>query len=191
MHEQEQKNEREQSPKLNPRVWIGSWADYNNGRLHGDWCDAAAEPEELWKDIHHILATSHEEIAEDWGVFDYDEFGGFTVGEAETVETITTVARGIAQHGEAFSLWAELHDADPEMLANFEDAYLGEYDSAEDWARELMDDTGVEQTLNEAIPEGLRPYVQIDYEQFARDARGSDIHFEESSGGGVYVFRMM
>jgi len=191
MHEQEQKNEREQSPKLNPRVWIGSWADYNNGRLHGDWCDAAAEPEELWKDIHHILATSHEEIAEDWGVFDYDEFGGFRVGEAETVETITTVARGIAQHGEAFSLWAELHDADPEMLANFEDAYLGEYDSAEDWARELMDDTGVEQTLNEAIPEGLRPYVQIDYEQFARDARGSDIHFEESSGGGVYVFRMM
>ncbi len=190
MHEQEPKNEREKSPKLNPRVWIGSWADYNNGRLHGDWCDAAVEPSHLWADIQKILASSRESIAEDWGVFDYDEFGSFRVGEAETVETITAVARGIAQHGDAFSVWAQLHDADPLMLGSFEDDYLGHYDSAEEWARELLDDVGIEQTLNEAIPEGLRPYVQIDYQLFARDAGGIDVHFERADEGGVYVFRM-
>lgn len=30
-----------------PAVWIGSLADYNNGRLTGEWVEAAVDGEEL------------------------------------------------------------------------------------------------------------------------------------------------
>lgn len=188
MHENQPQPEHEPpAPGLHPRIWVCSLADYNNGRLHGDWLDAAVPAGELHAGIQRILASSREPDAEEHAIFDHDEFGNYRVGEYEDVELVARVARGIAQHGEAFAAWAELHDADPDMLAQFEDAYLGEYDSAEDWAREALAD--LEAQLDAApIPDALRPYVRIDYAGWARDAHACDVHLEPAPGGGVFVF---
>ncbi|GAA2387524.1 antirestriction protein ArdA [Gordonia cholesterolivorans] len=186
--QQPQQPEREQQPTLQPRIWVGSLADYNAGRLHGDWLDATVTDEELHDAVQRILASSHEPDAEEYGIFDYDEFGPFQVGEYEQLDVVARVARGIAEHGPAFAAYAQLHDADPDMLDSFTDSYGGEYDSPEDWARDVLHD-GLETEIDRAVPDALRGYVAINYAGFARDAELSgDVHFERSPDGHVYVF---
>ena len=179
--------ERADKLTLRPMVWVGSLADYNAGRLHGEWVDAAVEPDQLHAAVQAILATSQEPVAEEWGIFDYDEFGAFKVGEYDSLEVVSRIALGIREHGPAFAAWAELHDGDEAMCQSFEDAYLGHYDSAEDWAREVLGDLGIEESLTKAAPH-LLGYVQIDYTGWLRDATAGDVHIEEADGGGVWVF---
>lgn len=59
----------ERQEQRNPRVWIGSLADYNNGTLHGDWVDVAVDDEELIA-AQRILATSELPDAEEYAIFD-------------------------------------------------------------------------------------------------------------------------
>ena len=46
--------------------------------------------------------------AEEWAVFDYEGFGPLRLSEYETVERISRLGRGIAEHGEAFAAFATL-----------------------------------------------------------------------------------
>ena len=180
---------RERHQELHPRIWIGSLADYKNGVLHGDWVDAAVDDEELVEAAKRIVASSETPDAEEYAIFDYDEFGDFKVGEYEQLSLVAKVARGIAEHGPAFAVWAELHDADPDMLDAFEDSYLGEYDSAEDWAREVLDEADIDRRLETEFGEDLARYIHPDYDAFARDAwLDGDIHVAHKDGGGVWIF---
>lgn len=172
-----------------PRIWVGSLADYNNGHLYGEWIDAAVPDRELIASVQRMLAGSRETGAEEYGIFDYDNFGAFRVHEYDRLEKVARIARGIDKHGAAFAAWAELHDGDPSMLDQFEDAYLGEYDSPAAWAHEMLENSGVVASVNEAVPEALQPYVHLDYAGWARDAHlCGDLHFELSNTGGVWIF---
>lgn len=175
---------------LRPRVWIGCLAAYNNGQLHGEWTDAAVDARELTAAAGRILAASPEPNAEEWAIFDYDEFGSYRVGEYDRLEHVATVARGIAEHGHAYSAWAALHGGEESMLDQFEDAYLGQYESAEDFARQVLDELNLDGFLRlGGIPESIRPYLHVDYEGWARDAElTGDVHYEETPDGGIYVF---
>jgi antirestriction protein len=190
MSEHSINHERDQ-PTLRPRIWVTSLADYTAGRLHGEWLDAAVTHDELHDAVQRILATSPEPGAEDWAIFDYDDFGNFRVGEHDRLQVVARVARGIARLGPAFAAWAELHDAEPAMLNSFEDAYLGEYDTPSDWAREVLAD-GVEPTLDRALPEPLRRYVRVDYAAYAHDAHlDGAIHVEPTPTGRVWIFHIL
>src|SRR5262249_45674874 len=57
-----------------PRIWIGSLSDYNNGRLYGTWMDATLEPEELHAAVQFMLRNSDTPGAEEWAIFDYEDF---------------------------------------------------------------------------------------------------------------------
>ncbi|SDB87315.1 Antirestriction protein [Raineyella antarctica] len=182
-------HERRPEQQYHPRIWIASLADYNAGILHGRWVDATQDPDDLEAAAREILTSSHEPSAEEYAIFDYDEFGSYRVQEYDRLEDVSLIARGIAEHGDVFAVWAELHDGDPAMMASFEDAYLGTYDSAEQWAEQLLDDEGIPQLLDKAIPDDLRNYVSIDYEAWARDAQISgSIHIEDLPDGRVAVF---
>lgn len=182
--------ERADKLTLRPMVWIGCLAAYNNGELHGDWVDAAVEGEDLVRSAQEILSRSPEPDAEEWAIFDYDEFGGYRVEQYDSLEHVARVARGIREHGHAFAAWAELHDGDEAMLDGFEDAFLGQYESPEAWAREVLGDLNLDGFLRMgAIPEAIRPYLHIDYAGWARDAElGGDVYIEQAPGGGIYVF---
>lgn len=173
-----------------PMVWIACLAAYNDGQLHGEWVDAAVEEDELAAAAQRILASSPIPGAEEYAIFDTDQFGAFNVGEYDRLETVARVARGIKEHGHAFGVWAQLHDADPDMLAGFEDAFIGEYDSREDWAREMLDDLNLDGFLRMgAIPEAIRPYLHVDYEGWARDVElGGEVHIEPTPWGRIYAF---
>lgn len=182
-------HERQREQQYHPRIWLASLADYNAGRLHGRWVDATQDPDDLEADAQEILATSHEPAAEEYAIFDYDEFGSYRVQEYDRLEDVSLIARGIAEYGDVFAVWAELHDGDPAMMASFDDAYLGTYDSAEQWAEQLLDDEGITALIDKAVPEDIRPYVSINYEAWAHDAQLSgSIHIEDLPDGRVVVF---
>lgn len=191
---EEQAHSPEHADDDGPRIWVGSLSDYNNGVLHGDWIDAAREPDEIWADVHRILAESPTtartgEPAEEWGIFDYDGFGSARVYQHDHLDGVARVARGIAEHGLAFAAWADVMEGDEQALNQFEDAYLGHYDSVEAYAEQLIDDLGYEQLLDEAIPDHLRSYVRIDTDALARDMQlGGDIHAITAEDGGVWLF---
>lgn len=177
-----------------PKIWVGSLSDYNNGILHGEWIDAAREPDEIWADVHRMLANSpttarYGDPAEEWGIFDYDGFGNATVHQHDNIDIVARVARGIVEHGLAFAAWADVMEGNEDALDGFTEAYLGHFDSVEDYARQVMDDLGYEQQLDEAIPQQLRPYVEIAYERLALDwSIGGDINVIQADGGGVWIF---
>jgi len=180
---------RESPRELHPRVWIGSLADYNNGTLTGEWVDAAVDGAELSAAARAIVANSEQPDAEEWAIFDHDEFGSWTPGESEDLHIVARVARGIAEHGAAFAAWAELHDADEAMLDSFSDAYLGAYDSAEAWAETVMDDLGVQTQIEEALPGDIARYVRLDSGAWAQDAwLSGDVAIVHRPGGGVWIF---
>lgn len=191
-HEKQAGPERERATGLQPRVWIGSLADYNSGILTGEWTPADVEDDALIQVAQGVVARSEIPDAEEWAIFDAEGFGDFQVGQHEDLTVVARIARGIAQHGErgeAFAFWANLHDGDETMCAAFDDAYLGEYDSTADWAREVIDEHDLDTKVEQALGEGLARYVHFDAEGFAQDAwLGGDIHLANKPDGGYWVF---
>ncbi|HEX3783927.1 MAG TPA: antirestriction protein ArdA [Pseudonocardiaceae bacterium] len=178
---------------LNPRIWVGSLADYNNGRLHGVWLDATLDPDELYQAIQFMLRNGYTPDAEEWGIFDHDEFGGFEVSEYADLKTVSRVAQGVAEYGAPYAAWVELVGANSDELLTeerFRDHYEGEYDSTAGYVEYILQETDFYRQLDEAlagIPEDLRRYVKVDVEGIAEEwAQG--LHVVETSGGKVWVF---
>lgn len=179
----------QQRESLAPRVYVASLSDYNAGRLHGQWIDAAQEPEEIHADIASMLSESRESGAEEWAIHDFEGFGPLRLSEYESPEYVTAVARGIVEHGQAFAAWAALVDGDRQSLGGFSDSYLGEWESVEAYAESMLDDLGIEEELDRVVPAWVRPYVQLDTEAFARDiVLGGDVSSAESPSGAVWLF---
>jgi antirestriction protein len=179
--------------RASPSIWVGSLSDYNNGVLHGEWTDAARADEEIWTDINTMLGASPTamrsgERAEEWAIFDHENFGAYGPKEFDTISHVAAIGRGIAEHGLPFAAWADIVDDDTE-LARFSEAYLGEYNSLAAYAEQLVDDIGYNQILDDVLPPQLRPYVSIDTGQLGEDMRLSgDIHVYERPNGGVWLF---
>ena len=139
---------------LNPRIWVGSLSDYNNGRLHGVWLDATLDPDELYQAIQFMLRNGYTPGAEEWGIFDHDEFGGYDVGEYASIKTVSRIAQGVAEHGPAFAAWVELVGDDRDDLLTdetFHDHYHGEYDSLEDYVDDFLRETDTYERIERAL----------------------------------------
>lgn len=174
-----------------PRVWIGSLSDYNNGSLHGEWMNADVEEAELIAQIHAMLARAEEQPAEEWMIFDSENFVGYRVGEWEDLDTLTRVARGIAEHGPAFAALAELHGGNPAVLEHFDEIFLGAYDSREAWAQSVVDDFDLEHLIERdlQVPDWLKAHIRIDLSGIAHDLTiGGDVTIEDNPEGGIWVF---
>lgn len=189
--QQEKQHEHEQEPKPSPRIYVASLSDYNAGRLHGAWLDAAQEPEFLWSGINEMLAASPEPIAEEWAIHDYEGFGSLRLSEYADINMVSKIALGIAEHGAAYSAWADhLGHGAWEQLDAFADCYMGHWDSLTDYAEDFLDGLGLHQIIEQHVPESLQPYVRIDAEAFGRDMSydGEVSVVETESGGGVFLF---
>ncbi len=183
----------EEAAEIRPRIWVGSWLDYNNGVVHGDWIYADREDSEVWADIRAILARSPTmaetgEVAEEYGIFDQEHFGDLRIDATEAVSWVAKVARGIKGYGLAFAAWAAVVE-DESLLDDFADTYLGHYDSVQAYAEQLIDELRYEQQLDETVPEDIRPYVHVDAGKLARDLQFSGrVYVLPAAGGGVWLF---
>jgi antirestriction protein len=173
-----------------PRIYVASLSDYNAGVLHGEWLDAAQNLDDLETAVTAMLARSPSDPrAEEFAVHDDEGFGNCLVGEFDSLDWINRVAAGIAEHGLAFGAWAAQCNHDPDELDKFDEAYLGKWDSIEEYAEQLLDDFGLNRELETAIPEQLRSYIHIDVAGFARDMQSDlDITVVTNPSGGVWLF---
>jgi len=147
--------------ELNPRIYVACLAAYNNGYLHGEWISAVQDVDGLYADIKKILASSPIPDAEEHAIHDFEDFGGIHVDEYTDLETVSALASFIAEHDElGAAVLAHIGGDINDALRLLEECYHGEYDSEEDFAIALAEDTMT-------IPEHLSYY--IDYEKMARD----------------------
>lgn len=175
-----------------PAIWVGCLGSYNLGRLHGSWLAANREPAELQRRIDWILRTSPMtratgEPAEEWAIFDHDDFAGVTFSEYASLETVTRLAAGIAEHGEAFAAYVDWAGTEEATIDDFTDHYVGTYDSLEAFTHDFADSmdwpTQVERF---AVESGIGSYVGIDYAALGRDL-AIEWHIADGEHG-VHVF---
>ncbi|HWJ98262.1 MAG TPA: antirestriction protein ArdA [Acidimicrobiales bacterium] len=184
----------EMEPRDGPRVYVASLSDYNAGVLHGAWLNADQPVEDLEDGINTMLAASpttrrYGDRAEEWAIHDHEGFGpDIALGEYESLERVSRLARGLIEHGDAFGAWISIQDDQDQTSEDFTDHFAGEHASLTDWGTELLDELGFDPSELPGVPESLRPYVQVDVEAWTRDmVCGGDID-TVGSKAGVYVF---
>ncbi|WP_052711010.1 antirestriction protein ArdA [Pseudofrankia sp. DC12] len=179
-----------------PRVWIASLADYTSGVLHGRWVAADRNAEDLQAAVARVLATSparrRGEEAEEWAVHDYDGFEEDVtrvLGEWPSLDDLSKVAKGIAEHGLAYGAWvAYVGRADDELVDRFDEHYRGEWGSLTDYAEDSLQNIDFYRFLDD-LPDDIRHYVTVDVEQYAEDI-ACDLHIADTPEGGVWVFEV-
>ncbi|MEU9044125.1 antirestriction protein ArdA [Kitasatospora sp. NPDC048343] len=170
-----------------PRVWIGCLACYNAGDLTGDWHDAdvadLVTPEDL-----HSKPTDHEEL---W-VMDHDNFLGLIEGEcspSHAAEMAELLAEIPASERQPFAVWFSTYaadDADPAAaVEEFRDAFMGEWDSEADFARERAD---VQMSDEEKQLTTSWPFNAINWDYASQELFSCGYDSEAAPGGGIYVF---
>lgn len=162
------------------RIYIACLAAYNNGKLHGAWIDATQDIDDIWNEISKILKSSPEPDAEEWAIHDHEGFEGLNISEYEGIESAHEKALFVEKHGElGAAVAAHFGGNIEEAETALSDHYIGEYESLEDYAREITEDSG-------DIPEHLAFY--IDYERMGRDMEINDLFSIELGFQQIHLF---
>jgi antirestriction protein len=164
-----------------PRIYVASLSDYVSGRLLGTWIDLdeTTTADDIYEQTKAMLATSREPIAEEWAIHDYDNFGSIRLSEYESFERVASLAAAIAEHGDAFTAWASNDSTRLEHPENFQDAYMGQWDSEEDY---IQDRDGY---LVDQLPQFAQDY--FDWDSYTDDMF-MDLESVPDGVGGIYVF---
>ncbi|MDO8674738.1 MAG: antirestriction protein ArdA [Candidatus Omnitrophota bacterium] len=168
-----------QNTQTTPRIYVACLAAYNNGILHGQWIEANQEAGDIQAEIQDMLAQSPMPKAEEWAIHDYEGFCGLRLSEYEDMAKVAAMAVLIEEHGEAWARYADHVGMDDATGDGFKEAYHGQWDSEEDFAEHLAEETM-------EIPERLQYY--IDYKKLARDLFIDEYFSAEREGCKVYVF---
>lgn len=165
---------------MTARIYVGTYAKYNAGSIAGAWLDL-----EDYADKDAFLSACRElhkdELDPELMFQDFEGFPRSMYSESSVSDDLWE--------------WLKLDESDQELLAVYQDhidqsgdietardSFLGKYTSAEDWAAEYLEETGM---LSE-VPESLRNY--IDFEAYARDAGYNGMSFIRHDGD-VWVFQ--
>ena len=164
-----------------PRIYVTCLAAYNQGRLHGEWIDAAQEPWALYDAVRAMLDASPIAGAEDWAIHDHEGFGPLRIGEHTGFDRVSELAAFIAEHGEIGAALLDYYSGSlDEARDALADRYLGAHASLADYVQEVTEQTT-------AIPHALRYY--IDYAAMARDAElNGDLFTLTTAFDVVHVF---
>ena len=171
---------------IDPKIYVASLSDYNNGHLHGSWIEAAQDADEIHSSIHSMLDKSPQPDAEEYAIHDYEGFAAFTVGEYEDIGLVALVAAGIVEHGRSFSHWVNVVGTqDTERLHRFDEHYRGVWSSLAEYAEDLLDDMGT--TVESFTPGWLQAYVSIDYSSLGNDL-SADLETGRDPDGTIHIF---
>lgn len=170
----------------NFRMYVACLASYNEGILHGKWIDLDGKTaDDIQAEIDAMLAASPVPGAEEWGAHDWE---GLDFGEypnlAEVADYVEMMESLDDSERDAFRAFTDnMGPHDGTSLACFREAYIGEFDSVENYAQQYINDVG----LLSDVPDHIARY--FDLAAFARDlVLGGDIWTADAPGGGVFVF---
>jgi antirestriction protein len=176
----------EQSPE--PKIYVASLSDYNAGRLHGRWIDAAQDVEAVEAEIVDMLGESRELVAEEWAIHDYDDFGDIRLGEFEDLGHVCELAAALVEYGEAFGAWYVNggHDDGQPLGEQFQESFCGTFDDLDDYAQDLA--TGLGEVTDQHLT--TWPFYCIDWDRAGRELElGGDIWTAPASLGRIHIFR--
>ncbi len=153
---------------MSVRLYVGTYAKYNNGSIAGEWVDLDLYSTE--EEFNEYIRELHsDEVEPEFMIQDYEGFPKEFYSESGLDSRIWE--------------WLELDDSDREKVEAFldcfgdcagdvfqaaEDAYYGEYENDTELAYELLESTGD----LDGMPESLRYY--FDYDAYARDLMIND-----------------
>jgi antirestriction protein len=167
-----------------PRIYVASLADYNAGRLHGVWLDAAVPVDKMQEAVTELLARSPLPDAEEWAIHDHSGFGHWRLGEYEDLSVVAAVAAGVIEHGAALTSWVDYLGSAEEGLRTFEEAYLGNWTSMSAYLDQLIEDIGLDITVE---PESWKQYISVDTDLVIADLE-HQLYVIERADGSVDLF---
>lgn len=155
------------------KIYVGTYAKYNDGSLFGKWFDLSdfSDKDEF---IKACLELHSDEDDPELMFQDWENIPDCYISESDIGEEFWDVLNSDVDF-DAFTAFIEMRGSG--NISDFEDAFIGKYDSEEDFAEQFFD----ELYLHE-IPDHLRNY--IDYKSFARDIFCGDYYFVDG-----YVFQ--
>lgn len=160
---------------MQARIYVGTYAKYNNGSLYGKWLDLSdySDIDEFYEACAelHSDEPDPEYMFQDWEGLP-DELIGESFIDADAWEYF----EACEEHGEALEAYISCFgwgSSVSDTVSSFNDRYVGEYDSEIEFAEQYVDETM-------EIPESIIHY--FDYEAFARDL------FMDYSFENGYVF---
>ena len=163
------------------KIYVGTYGKYNAGSIKGQWLDLEdyANKQEFIDACYKLHADEHdpELMFQDW-----EDIPSSFISECTLDERTWEWMALDEQERHTVSAYLDEIDQSSEVESALE-AFDGEHDSEEDWARDFWDQSG----MSSELPEFAKNY--IDYQQFARDASlGGDITFV-NQGRRVKAFR--
>ncbi|AVH74403.1 antirestriction protein ArdA [Nostoc sp. 'Lobaria pulmonaria (5183) cyanobiont'] len=161
------RHERECTDEKTPKIYVACLSAYNAGHLHGLYIDATQEPEEIEDDIKWMLSWSpvvHDKACEEWAIHDYENWMGIKIDEYEDIGKLAKLATILEEHGKAFAIYYNYYGNDV-TVEDFEEYYLGLYESKEDFVYQQWDECGQLQELEKL---GISSYY-INWEGIAND----------------------
>lgn len=172
------------------KIWVGCLHCYNDGRLVGEWFDAVDGDEVTLADVHGGTDRVRQGCEELW-VFDHEYIP--VSGEMSPQEAAEwgRVLSEIPDHKRAaLCAWVASGDyvaegtGDLPSTSDFEERFVGEWESFRDYAEDLADEIG----LLRDVPEEIARY--FDWEAWTRDL-AYDFTVEDAPRSGVFVFRSL
>ena len=147
------------------RVYVGTYAKYNNGSLSGAWLDLSdySDKEEFYEACREL--HKDEEDAE-YMFQDWENVPEGLIGESWISENFFALRDAVEDLSE--------EDAD-DLIKAFQDEYIGQYDDEEDFATQIVAECY-------ELPDFAETY--FDYQRFARDLFMCDYWFDDG-----FVFR--
>lgn len=164
-----------------PRIYVGTYAKYNNGSISGNWLDLDAYNNRF--DFMQACAVLHSDEHDPELMFqDWEGIPDKFIGESHLAENTWPdwVDKDEDTRARYQMAWGHIDsDLTPEEIDN---RYAGEFGSEDDWAYDFWHDTG----MLKDIPEFAQCY--INFESYARDCRlNGEVTFVHELGK-VHVF---
>lgn len=144
-----------------PSVYVGTYAKYNNGSISGEWVDLTRFTNA--DDFYDYCRELHSDESDPEFMFqDYEHFPYGYITECYLNPAIFDILNELTPDEYAdFCKYVSYFGKDV-TVESFRDAYIGHYDSKEDFAHEI-----VEQAITKGLPDFFVQY--FDYESLARD----------------------
>lgn len=155
-----------------PALYCGTYGKYNSGNLSGMWVDVSTFDD--YEDFVNFCCAIHADESDPELMYqDYDNMPGSLYSESmgeKGFEKIMEYCELCDDYSvdavDDFLEWDSTEDLD-----RMHDAYVGEYDSKEDFAREIVNDCYDLDNMMGSLA------CYFDYEAFARDLFMCDYYF--------------
>lgn len=162
-----------------PSVYVGTYAKYNDGSLCGLWIDLSTF--DCYDDFITFCQAIHadeedpELMAQDYENFPREWYNEGFISRSDFDNIIEFVELSDKHSRAAVEDYMEFNDS----LSDFEDAYCGEWDSEEDFARHIVNECyDIERMMG-----NLANY--FDYEAYGREL----FMYDYNMGANGHVFR--